>query len=352
MEYKVYNDSCIVKRGERIRCRKLIKKQVKRLESFDSGYPKNLVLNIHFNQSKKGQYQLTAIISLKQGTVLVKQAGEDTEAIIYALFDRLKLALTKKLHKYRKDHIRHKRKINYRSFSDNLPELIGLKDDGSEELLKVLLKVLLNDLAKYIRRRLKTAELTSAISTGKFKLQELLDEIYLIIYSRLHEIPQDEIESTVWLYRVTDEFLADKFQEIEFEKEHFDRIENIVEDEYKSLEEEYTIDAEFEIIPIEELDDYNIDNIAYTANHLYYNADETSLLDDLILKLNDGDIHEFIEKELAKLPILKRTVMDLYLIGQMNVQEISKIKGISETAVEAIIREVNTQLKRKLSFLL
>ncbi|MFW5752343.1 MAG: hypothetical protein ACOCW8_03290 [bacterium] len=283
--------------------------------------------------------------------MLVKQAGDDTEAIIYALFDRLKLALTKKLHKYRKEHIRQKRKINYRSFSDNLPELIGLKDDGSEALLKDLLKVLLNDLARYIRRRLKTAELTSAISTGKFKLQELLDEIYLIIHNRLHEIPQDEIESTVWLYRVTDEFLADKFQEIEFEKKHFDRIENIVENEYKSLEEEFTIDAEFEIIPVEELDEY-IDNVAYTANHLYYNEEETSLLDDLILKLKDENIHEIIEKELAKLPVLKRTVMDLFLIGQMNVQEIAKIKGISETEVEAIIREVNNHLKRKLSFLL
>ncbi len=350
MEYRIYNDSCIKDRSERTRSKKLIDKQVNRLDRFVTD-DKASVLNIYFNRPSKGKYHVTAIIKLKMGTVLLKQSGGNIEAVIYKLFDRLKLALSKRLHKYHNEDVRRKRNIRQRSFNDSLPELIELKDDDSDLLLKDMLKVLLNDLAKYVRRRLKAAEMTSALNRGKFKLQELLNDIYIIVYNNLDEIPRGDVESTLWLYRVTDKYLSDKFQELEFEMENFDRIENFVEKEYRSLEEEYTVDAEFEIIPLEELDEYERHQKVYSVNDLQYSSDDEFLLDDLTLRLDEKVIHEIIEKELAKLPVFKRTIMDLYLIDQMTIQEISRIKDVSEDAVEAVIREVNNLLKSKLSFI-
>jgi DNA-directed RNA polymerase specialized sigma24 family protein len=351
MKHIIYNDSIIEQDDERKNIKNLIKRQVNRLDHFSSGYPKELVLNLHFARATKDNYLITAVIRLKQRTLIVKQSGDNLESIVYALFDRLKLTLNKQLHKLRKEHSRHAKNIRIRSFSENLPELVELKNEDSDVLLKEILKLLLNDIAKYTHRRLKTAEMTSSVKRGMFKTPELLDEIYLIVYERLEEIPADEDEILIWLHRIVDEYLAEKFHEQEFENAHFDSINSIVETEYQSLEEEYTIDADYDIVPVEELDEYEASHPFYSANQLEYTIDEHYLLDDLILKMNEKDIHRLIEKELMKLPVLKRTIMDLYLLEQMTAEEIAHIKGLSFSTVEAVINEVISQLKKELSFL-
>lgn len=350
MKYKIYNDSILRHDDERRKFKNLIEKQASRLDHFSSGYPKELVLNLHFNRAAKDSFLITAVIRLKHRTLIVKQSGDDVESIVYTLFDRLKLTLNKRLHKQRNEHSRHAKNIRIRSFSENLPELIELKNEDSDDLLKDILKLLLNDIAKYTHRRLKTAEMTSSVKRGMFNTPELLDEIYLVIYERLEEIPSDEDEILVWLHRIVDEYLAEKFQELEFENEHFDRIENILEAEYQSLVEEYTIDADYNIVAVEELDEYEDPHPLYSVNQLEYRVDEIDLLDDLILKMNEKDLHAMIEKELMKFPVLKRTIMDLYLLEQMAAEEIANIKGISVSEVEAVINEVICQLKKKLSF--
>jgi DNA-directed RNA polymerase specialized sigma24 family protein len=351
MEFKIFNDSIIEDKNEREACEELISKLADRLNHFTSGYPKNLILNLHFSRTTKNIYMLTAIIRLNQRTLVIKQSGDNPESIIHTLFNRLKPALSKRLHKMRSEQSKHSKNMRIRSFTENLPELIELKSEGSDDLLKDLLKLLLNDIAVYIRRRLKAAQMTSAVSRGIFKIQELLDEIYLIIYNRLEEIPYDEAEMKVWLHKVVDEYLAEKLNEVVFETENFERIENVLEREYNSLEEEFTIDADYDLIPLEELDDYEDQHPVYSVNQLKYGMDEHYFLDDLITKMNEKEIHEIIEKELMKLPLLKRTIMDLYLLEQLTADEISKIKAIPVSEVEAIVNEVDNQLKEKLSFL-
>jgi len=351
MKYKIYHDSIIKQDDERKNFKNLIQKQASRLDHFSSGYPKELILNLHFNRAAKDVYMITAVIRLKHRTLIVKQSGDNIESIVYALFDRLKLALNKQLHKQRNEHSRHAKNIRIRSFSENLPELIELKNEESDDLLKDILKLLLNDIAKYTHRRLKTAEMTSSVKRGMFKTQDLLDEIYLVIYERLEEIPTDEDGILVWLHRIVDEYLAEKFQELEFENEHFVSIENILEAEYQSLEEEYTIDADYTIVPVEELDEYQDPHPFYSVNQLEYRVDEHDLLDDLILKMNEKDLHAMIEKELMKFPVLKRTIMDLYLLEQMTAEEIANIKGISVSEVVAVINDVICHLKKKLTLL-
>jgi DNA-directed RNA polymerase specialized sigma24 family protein len=351
MKYTIHNDSIIKQDEERKELKNIIEKQASRLDHFASGYPKELVLNLYFSKAAKDYILITAVIRLKNRTLLVKQSGDNIESSVYALFDRLKLTLNKQLHKLRNEHSRHAKNIRIRSFSENLPELVDLKNEDSDDLLKDILKLLLNDIAPYTHRRLKTAERTSSVKKGMFKTPELLDEIYLVIYERLEEVPTDENGIFAWLHRIVDEYLAEKFQEQEFENTHFESINNILETEVQSLEEEYTIDADYDIVPVEELDEYEAPHPFYSVNQLEYGIDEHYLLDDLIMKLNDKDIHDIIDKELIKLPVLRRTIMDLYLLEQMTAEEIAHVKSISVEEVETVIDEVNCHLKEKLSFL-
>jgi DNA-directed RNA polymerase specialized sigma24 family protein len=280
--------------------------------------------------------------------VLIKEKGNNIETCINILFDRLKVTLSKKINKERKEYLYRRKNNQMIALNESLEEIISTKVNETRELFNQLLKILMNDIAKYMKRRIKSAELTSAIRRGRFTLQELLDELYLLIYDRIYDIPRDPLKSNIWLYRLADDFLDRKLNEIKFEKENFERLESLVEAEYASMEESFTVDADEEIIPMEELDGYEQMANMYAVSDFFVDEDENSLLDEITLKVNQEQIHQIIERELSKLPLLKRTILDLYLLSQMTIGEISSIKNISEAEVESIIDEVSKDLKLKL----
>ena len=83
-----------------------------------------------------------------------------------------------------------------------------------------------------------------------------------------------------------------------------------------------------------------------------YQEDEESLLDQLTLKINKQEINRLLEGEITKLPVSERTIMELYLINQMTVNEISEIKGIPVSEIEDLTDRVGRDIKQKLAFLM
>jgi DNA-directed RNA polymerase specialized sigma24 family protein/ribosome-associated translation inhibitor RaiA len=350
MEYIVHNEKIIENKKHRNEIRGVINKQVQRINRITDNYHKPLCAEIYLNKISDGQYMVSCTVGLKEGVVFVKENGEDLTAMVYKLFDRLKLVLSKRIHKEKKDYLYTKKKTYFSNFNEYLPELRELKAANVQKLYNSLLKKVIGDLAKYIRRRIKMAEYTTAIKSRKIKVQEIIDELYLIIFDRFDQLPKDKAQTNLWLYKITDEILDKKFKELDFENKHFDDISKFVESEYDSLVEKYSVDGDEEIVPVEELDDYYFQSEYYDISDLYEN-NEVSEFDALTKQYSNKELHRIIEKELAKLPLLKRNVMDLYLIGQFTIPEIAQIKNISEIEIEAIIRETNKDLKKKLSFL-
>jgi RNA polymerase sigma factor (sigma-70 family) len=351
MRYIINNEKSIRNEAERETARKVIGKQVRRLDRITRNYPKPVVVDVYFNMADRNTYLVSAVVNLKGDMIYLKEKGQNIEAVLHSLFDRMKLTLSRKIHKEKREYLYKRKTLQHAAFMENLPELQDLRKETTRPVFNQLLKIILNDVARYIRRRIKSAEMTTAVKRGRFKIQELLDELYMRIYDRIDSIPGDEIKTRAWLYHLADEILQEKFREIEFEDHHFEDLDKIVDAEYRSLEESFTIDGEQEIIPVEELDGFEQMEDLYSAEDLVYGEDENTLLDELTLKLNQEEIHTFIEKELAKLPLFKRTIMDLHLIGQMSVDEIAEIKQISPTEVEAVLREVNADLIRKFTTL-
>lgn len=348
MKYRIHNDSCIDDIQERNNARLLISKQVLRLERITKNYPKNLEVDFYFNKADRINYILSAIIKLKEGSVFVKEKCENTEAGIYSIFDRLKLALAKRIHKERKGFQRRRRENQIHAFKDHVSDFQQSKKEVTQDWTNHLLRILIEDMSNYVRRRIKTAEMTSAIKKGKFNLQELLNDIYVLAYENMPDIPEKTFSSHAWIYQICDEYLDAKLQELKFEKENLERFESLVEAEYELNKEYYAINADHVIIPLNELDGYEDLSDTYMAEDLFIGETENSLLNEITLKLNQQEIHKAIEKEIAKLPLFKRTIMDLYLIDQMTIEEISDIKRISLVETEAVIQEMNEELKQKL----
>jgi DNA-directed RNA polymerase specialized sigma24 family protein len=351
MEFRVHNTKIIENKEQRRTAERIIEKQSRRLQNIGSNYPKPLRLNIHFNKSDRINYLISGIIKLSDGVVFVKEKGDNIESILYILFDKLKVSLNRKINKERKDYLRRSRNRHHKIFNEHLYELQELKKADTRATFNELLKILLSDVAIYVKRRIKSAEMTTAIRKGKFKRQEILDDIYLHIYDHLDELPGDEGLTRIWLYQIADRIMTEKFREIEFEREHFERIAEIVDAEYASLEEKYSVDADEEIVPLEEIDGYELSSNLNMATVLYQ-EDENSLLDEITLKINKEDITKLLEQELDKLPILERTIMEFYLIHQMSVHEIAEIKRMPENEIENLTGRICKDLKRVLSFVL
>ncbi|HDS07765.1 MAG TPA: hypothetical protein ENO05_09075 [Bacteroides sp.] len=352
MNYIIHNEKSIKNRHVRSEAREIIRKQMDRMGRITRGYPKAAVADIYFNAVGGSNYQVSVVVNLKGDMIYLKQKGSDMEALLHALFDRMRLTVSKNIHKERKEYLYRRKDRQSAAFMDHLAGLQELKREKDRMVFNQLLKIILGDVAGYVKRRIKSAEMTTAINRGKFKIQELLDELYLKIYDRFDQVPEGKQEARAWLFHQADEILKEKFREIDFEESHFEQLDRLVDAEYQSLEEGFTVDAENEIIPVEELDDAGQVPDRYSAEDLIYGEDEESLLDEITLRLNQEEIHTFIERELAKLPVFKRTIMDLYLVNQMTVEEIAGIKQVSETEVEAVVREINADIKRKLAFLI
>jgi len=196
--------------------------------------------------------------------------------------------------------------------------------------------------------RFISAEITSAIKRGKYKLQEILDEIYIIAYNKIPDIPEKALHNTAWIYQIADEYLAELYQEVKFEKKNIKRLGNLVETDDASNQDIYTINTDKKIILLEDIDEYEELSQVYMANDLFVGDTENSILDEITLKLNQQQINDIIKKEINKLPLYKRTIIDLFLIDQMEIDEISSIKKALNSEVEAVINEVSKDLERKL----
>jgi len=125
-------------------------------------------------------------------------------------------------------------------------------------------------------------------------------------------------------------------------------LRNLVETDYNSNQDRYTINTDKKIIPLEDTDVYEELSQVYMANDLFLGDTENSILDEITLMLNQQQINDFIKKEIDKLPLNKRTIIDLFLIDQMDIDEISSIKKILNSEVEAVINEVSKDLEKKL----
>ncbi len=352
MDYIIHNAKSIRVHEERKKAVSTIKKQMSRLKRLSENYPKNIVVDLYFNETSPRQYLVSAVINLKGEIMYVKQKGENVEALLYALFDRIRLTLSKKINLERKAYLYQRKDRQFRAFLENLEELQELKRRETKEVFDRMVRVISGDVATYIRRRLKSAEMTTAVKRGKFKVQELMDELFLQVYEHIEEVPEGEARIKAWLYRRADEILAGKFRELEFEQEHFAQLDDLVENEYRQLEEHMTADADQELVLEEDLEEEDLVHERYSADNLMYGEDENSLLDEVTLHLHQDEIHRLIEKALAKLPVHQRTIMDLYLINQMTAEEIAEVKQFPLSDVESVIGEVNRQIKVELSDLI
>jgi len=206
-------------------------------------------------------------------------------------------------------------------------------------------------LHPYVKQRIRVAENLGIFPRNMYKSNEIIDEVVLKVYEEdLHKsLNQDDLR--IAMFKLT----FDRMNELlESEEWHKDSISTklILEDELKQLEENFTMDADNDLIMNEDLDD-----ISYHLNDkegvsLPYDEQEEGV--KVLFGLDTSETDGFwqdrkeIRKLYYKLPLTTSNIVDLYILGKLSFAEIASILKTEMAEVKEIVNFVKETFRKQM----
>jgi len=218
----------------------------------------------------------------------------------------------------------------------------GDRQAFAEELNKFL-----PDLQKMAGHKLRQWEAWGIVPRNEYTAQDILDEVYLRLFEREDQLPEEAHDLKITVFSLARQV----FNELK-EKHHGKQIavEELLRQEMQQLQEDYTADAEGELLMLDELDEVDIsyqneqarDNVLLLAN---------DQLDQLIESMGlDKDMSHAQRKTLARiytdLPEQVRSVVDHFVFLRLSQAEVAAIHGISIEETEQILSRVEARLRQ------
>ena len=207
-------------------------------------------------------------------------------------------------------------------------------------------------LHPYVKQRLIVAQNLGILPKNMFKSNEIIDEVILNVYENNIDKSIDINDLRLVMFGVANKKLLNLFEK---EKWHKNSISTkiILEEELRLLEENFTIDAGNELIMDEDLEDISYhqkDNTYHLLSNEGYQENVLELLD-----IEDNAIFDkrenktTLQKMYDLLPLQTSNVMDLYILGKLNLREISNILEVEILEVKRIIEFVKENFKKYLN---
>lgn len=206
-------------------------------------------------------------------------------------------------------------------------------------------------LHPYVKQRIKIGERFGILPKNMFQPNGIIDEVVLKIYEeKIHEkIALDVLK--LLMFEKMHKNLKSLFEKEKWHKNSIS-IKGILDEELKSLEEIFTVDAANELIMNEELDDISYHQKDFKSDqHAYEESQENVLLfigvQDIPVKHNDQK-KNLLLKMYDSLPLQTSNVVDLYVLGKLNIKEIAMILKIDIVEVKRIIQFIKENFKKQL----
>jgi len=202
-------------------------------------------------------------------------------------------------------------------------------------------------LESYVRNRLRVAEHNELIPAGLYSPDDVLDEVYLYAYEHFPEMPKDESGLRVMLFQIANDRLDAIIRE---EAWHHNAIslESLLAEEMRQMNEisQMTVDADGEIVLVEELDDAEMEEREPSVLLL-----EESFEDEIIEQVGlDGELirgnraaRELLARLYLELPAQSRILFDLGTRGKLTVEEIAQVQAIDVEQVKEILAQIQVR---------
>lgn len=182
-----------------------------------------------------------------------------------------------------------------------------------------------------------------------FSSQGVIDESIAKLYEGGYDIDMDIMAIKLKLFKIVDTDLDALFKNESFHKDTIST-NSILEEELDDLEENFTVDADLDYVMIDELSDisYNQDR---KHKHLFlYDDNNASLMNAFDIE-DLATIHsqKLLGKFYSWLPLNITDIVDLYVFGKLDFEEIAKIKNTEINRIEKIMDAVLKSLRKNVN---
>jgi len=223
-----------------------------------------------------------------------------------------------------------------------------MSKDKANEFEKRVLSVS-HIMKPYIKQRLRVAENSGILPKNMFQSNEIIDDVILNVYEKENREEMDVKALRIFMFEQANIKLMRLFEK---EKWHKKTISTkfVLEEELKQLEESFTVDGGNDVIMNEELDDISYHQNDHENAFLPYDSAEENVISFLNIRdrtfLKNQSNRLTIRGMYQKLPLQTSNVVDLYLLGRLNIQEIAIILDIEIVEVKRIIEFVKENFKK------
>jgi len=210
---------------------------------------------------------------------------------------------------------------------------------------------LIHLLHPYVKQRLKVGECFGIFPKNMFQPNGIIDEVILNIYENKfhHTLELDELR--ILMFDIANKKLKSLFENEKWHKKSIST-KIILEEELKLLEENFTIDGGNDLIMHEELDDISYHQNDHQSHFLTFDETQENILS--LFDIQNKSLFEnqknrnTLQKMYRMLPLQTSNVVDLYVLGKLNLQEIANILDSDIIELKRIILFVKENFKKQL----
>ena len=202
------------------------------------------------------------------------------------------------------------------------------------------------EIHPYVKHRLYIAESTGIIPKKMYTSNGIIDEAVAKYYEKGYNVDSDIPEIKLELFKIVVTDLNTLFKKEDFHKNTIST-NSILEEELDELEENYTMNADWDFVL-----NTNLNDISYKQDHkhkhlfLYDDNDNSHVLSAFDAENMDPNRSKQVLGNLYSwLPLNVSSVVDLLVFGKLSFEEIAKVKSIEVSRVEFIYEEVKKQFK-------
>ncbi len=203
----------------------------------------------------------------------------------------------------------------------------------------------------YVKQRLKVAENMGIIPKNMYQSSGIIDEVILKVFEKEIDKEIDIDQLSLMMFSMANKKLFDLFESEMWHKNTIST-RKILEEELALLEEKFTVDADWDLIMNEDLDDISYHQDDNEPSLLKSDEVQQNIADFLEMKdkafLKDEEKQGLLRKMYRTLPLQTSNVVDLYIIGRLNLQEISIILDSEIIELKRIIDFVKENFKKRL----
>ncbi len=204
----------------------------------------------------------------------------------------------------------------------------------------------------YVKHRLYTAETRGVIPHNMYNSTGIIDDAIVKLYEKYEGKLNDEQEIKLRLFSITSQRLSLLFIKEAFHKETMST-NQILDDELKLLEENMEMDANDDLSMEEDLDDISYHQADFKKPMYLYADAEKNIINTLDMHDSRIDINN--EKRMAFnkvynwLPLKTSNILDLFVFGKLNYDEIAQIKGVDTQSIKITIQAVGKTFRKNLN---